>query len=124
MPNLNYDPQNPTDLLGRPISEGDYVAWGTTYGRSPAVAVCKITKIRFFAEQGYGKRVECPQQFATGYTLRLLPIKSTGSVSKNTEYVSGGFKEPDGSISYFRDLGGVKEKTVQLVKNVVKLEAL
>jgi hypothetical protein len=33
VPNLDYDPRNPSDLLGRPIKPGDIVAWGTTYGR-------------------------------------------------------------------------------------------
>ena len=128
MPNLNYDPQNPTDLLDRPIAEGDVVAWGTTYGRSAALAVCVIEKIRFYRTVNSGaystKRVTCPQGAAEGYTLRLRPIKSTGRVT-DEEYVPGGIIDPEtGERKFFRKLDKAKSKTVLLVKNVVKLEAL
>ena len=108
MPNLDHDPQNPTDLMGRPIAPGDTVVWGTTYGRSAAVAVCRIEKIRFVknpCEETGWKRREVAQQDADDYTLLLDVIKTTGSKS------------------YSRN-GTSPFKTVQLVKNVVKLEPL
>jgi hypothetical protein len=108
MPNLDHDPRNPTDLMDRPIKEGDIVAWGTTYGRSPAVAVCRINKIRYVknscAETNW-KRIEVPQDVADDYTLQLEVIKTTG-------YGSSGRN------------GTSKLKSVQIVKNVVLLEPL
>lgn len=106
MPNLDHDPRNPTDLLDRPIAVGDIVAWGTTYGRSAALAVCRIEKIRFVknpcAETGW-KRREVPQHEADDYTLLLDVIKTTGSKSYGKH-------------------GTTPFKVVQLVKNIVKLE--
>lgn len=103
MPNLTHDPMNPTDLMDRPIHVGDIVAWGTTYGRSPAVAVARIKKIRFVknacSDTGW-KRREVPQHLADDYTLQLEIIRSTGYVHGN------------------------KIKTVLIVKNIVKLEPL
>jgi hypothetical protein len=127
MPNLDHDPQNPTDLMGRPIKPGDVVAWGTTYGRSAALAVCVIEKIRFITKENgesWGKNIEVEQWQATDYQLILRPIKSTGSVD-DKEYVPDGFVDPDtGETRYFRKRDKAKTKTVQLVKNVVKLEPL
>lgn len=126
MPNLDHDPQNPTDLLDRPIKVGDIVAWGTTWGRSPAVAVARIHKIRFIAKdngKSWGKNIEVPQKMAEDYQLVLEVIKSTGSVSYPTQYHPNGYTRPDGSIGYFEQLSDKpKLKTIQLVKNVVKLE--
>lgn len=136
MPNLDYDPQNPTDLLDRPIKEGDLVAWGTTYGRSPAVCVARIHKISFRAKDPTGRKssIEVPQQFAEKYTLQLQPLKSTGMTSMPTKYHPRGFidpetgelaRHPNGGTKYFETLSDKpKLKTVHLVKNVVKLEAL
>lgn len=109
MPNLNYDPKNPSDLLGRPIAEGDMVAWAHTYGRSPAMGVMRIKRINFTCEvdcaTGYGKkRVACDQRDADKYTLRLVPVKSTGWVT--------------GEPSSWRAM----ETTALLPMNVVKLE--
>jgi hypothetical protein len=125
MPNLDHDPQNPTDLLGRPIDVGDIVAWGTTYGRSAALAVCVIEKIRFIRKEigrVYDKNIECDQSIAEDYQLVLRPIKSTGGTT---------WIKPDGEeYREYRD-GPVmppgtkaKPKTVHLVKNVVKLEPI
>lgn len=119
MPNLGYDPKNPTDLLDRPIAVGDIVAWGTTYGRSPAVCVARIDDIVFaFQPQPYGDWIKCSQAQAQKYTLRLKPLKSTGSVTTQ-EFV----KTPSG-WEYVPIPGGAKVKTVHLVKNIVKLEPI
>lgn len=125
MPNIDYDPRNPTDLLGRPIAPGDMVAWGTTYGRSPAVCVAQIERINFTQKVPgeYGKYVKCDRSVADRYTLTLQPLKSTGHVN-DTEYVSGGFIDENGNTSYFRRMAKPKLKTVQIVKNVVKLEPI
>lgn len=124
MPNLEHDPQNPSDLLGQPIAEGDIVAWGTTYGRSPALCVARIEKIRFIRKSGswngWNGNKEVPQAHADDYTLSLRPLKSTGDVA----WVHKGTGEPwyvfrDGPI----DLARVeaKLKSVKHVKNIVKL---
>lgn len=125
MPNLSHDPQNPTDLLGRPIKAGDIVAWGTTYGRSAALCVAEIERIRFVHKpsgNSWDKNVECDQAIADDYQLVLRPIKSTGSVTlikpdggEYREWVDGP-TPPPGTRG--------KAKTVQLVKNVVKLEPM
>jgi hypothetical protein len=127
VPNINnIDPQNPTDLLGRPIAEGDIVAWGTTYGRSPAVCVAKITKIRFIQRENKWSRggQEVEQAVADSYTLRLQPILSTGSTSSPTRYHRDGWTDPaDGKVKHFEPLSDKpKEKNVQIVKNIVKLD--
>lgn len=118
MPNLEHDPQNPTDLLDNPIAVGDTVAWGTTWGRSPALCIAKIEKIRFIAKADY-KNVEVPQHMADDYQLVLRPIKSTGSI---TWFKADGeeYREyRDGPIP--ADQLTAKTKTIQHVKNVVKL---
>lgn len=133
---IGYDPQNPTDLLDRPIAEGDIVAWGTNYGRSPAVCVARIEKISFRADDPSGRKssIEVPRQFATRYTLQLQPLKSTGGTSIPQRYHPNGYTDPqtgmlarnaNGTISHFEALSDKpKLKTVHLVKNVVKLEPL
>lgn len=124
MPNLGYDPQNPTDLLGQPIEVGDYVAWGSTWGRSPALGVAVIEKIRFTRDDPrpgrYGK-VECPKDQAESYTLRLRPIRTTGWAT---------WMDKTGEERWVRESEVLldperyeaKSKTVQLVKNVVRLD--
>lgn len=138
MPNLDHDPKNPTDLLDRPIRAGDYVAWGTTYDRSPAVAVCRIDKIRFIRKlpgagrYGADKNVECEQYEAEDYQLRLEVLKTTGYVSHNDVWRPNGYIDPaTGDLARYQD-GSIKKverlsdkpklKTVHLVKNVVLLE--
>lgn len=108
MPNLDHDPRNPTDLLGRSIAVGDIVAWGTTWGRSAAVAVCRIEKIRFIKKacrETDWKNREVDQSIADDYTLLLDMIKTTGWESSGAN-------------------GTSKFKSVKLVKNIVKLEPL
>jgi len=121
MPNLSYDPQNPSDLMDRPIAEGDIVAWGTTYGRSPAVCVARVERIRYFMKNpnGYGKNIDCLRHQADGYQLVLEPIKSTGSVTN-----SAFKKDPLTGKWTHVPLSKPKTKTIHLVKNVVKLEPL
>lgn len=120
MPNLDYDPKNPTDLMGRTIADGDIVAWGTTWGRSPAVCVAEIDKILFKRKAigcgpwGGDKWEECAQQDAEKYQLRLRPIKTTGDMS----YESGHWRGPAS------DQDRPKTKTIHLVQNVVKLVPL
>jgi hypothetical protein len=130
MPNLEHDPQNPTDLLDRPIAVGDIVAWGTTWGKSPALCVAHIERIRFIRKGGswnsYSGNVEVPQQQADDYQLVLRPIKSTGRVSvKDLADPSRSSWQID--LGEIRDDPGrfeVKTKTVHHVKNIVKLEPL
>lgn len=125
MPNLQADPQNPTDLLGRPIKVGDVVGWGTTYGKSAALCIATIEKIRFI-RAGYGKNKEVPQAQADGYQLQLRPIQTTGGVSrvhKDTgagEYLIGPpyGRHPDYDIPH---MWVFKTKTIHHVKNVVLL---
>lgn len=137
MPNLDYDPKNPTDLLDRPIKVGDIVAWGTTFGRSAAVCVARIDDILFkHLELGsYDTWEKCDQHEAEKYTLRLAPLKSTGSTTIPQKYHPNGYIDPatgqlavnarSGGISHFEQLSDKpKVKTVHLVKNVVKLEPL
>lgn len=123
MPNLDHNPKNPSDLLGRPIHEGDIVGWGTLYGRSPGLAVCVIEKIRFIRKAPPGNwRVvneECTQAQAEDYQLRLRPLKSTGHVS----YIDQATGKSVWSIPSGADPKQFKAKTVtvKLVKNVVKI---
>lgn len=136
MPNLGYDPKNPTDLLDRPIAVDDIVAWGTTYGRSPAVCVARIAAINFSRERpgSYREYEPCTQAEADKYTLRLEPLKSTGSTTIPQRYHPNGYIDPetglqarraDGGLSHFEKLSDKpKLKTVHLVKNVVKLEPI
>jgi len=121
MPNLEHDPQNPTDLLDRPIAVGDVVAWGTTWGRSPALCIARIEKIRFIKKARYGGNEEVPQAQADSYQLSLRPLKSTGDV---TWYL-----KTTGELYYRHKHGKLppeeleaKTKIVHHVKNVVKLE--
>lgn len=139
MPNLDHDPKNPTDLLDRPIKEGDIVAWGTTYGRSAGLCVARIEKIRF-VRTVYSKRIECRQDEADDYTLSLRPLKSTGSVThrhiptgrdvtyfhslKSFAYWDRSRPEGGRCVSVPESELEAKLKTVQLVKNVVKLEPM
>lgn len=127
MPNLDYDPQNPTDLLGQPIAEGDYVAWGSTWGRSPALCVAVIEKIRFTREDPrpgrYGK-IEVPQDQAESYTLRLRPIRTTGWATWIDTTGEKLWVRDDDEVLLDPDRYEAKSKTVQLVKNVVKLDCL
>lgn len=126
MPNLDYDPQNPTDLLGQPIAEGDYVAWGSTWGRSAALCVAVIEKIRFVCAppSGYGTRVECPRAQAEEYTLRLRPIRTTGDVTwidkRTGETVT--WQRSENDILCEPDRYEGKTKNVLLVQNIVKLD--
>lgn len=123
MPNLQHDPQNPTDLLDRPIAVGDIVAWGTTYGRSPALCVGRLEKIRFVTRhgKGYGPAQECPQAQAEDYTLRVRPIKSTGLVSATDKLGDNSWPSAQ-DILADPDRYEIKVKTIKLVKNIVKLE--
>lgn len=121
MPNLYYDPTNPTDLLDRPIAEGDIVAWGTSASRSLALCIATIEKIRYTCvvqTSDGAKEIECTQAAAEKYTLRLKPIKSTGWIT-DSRFIY----DPVAKKGHHEKLqGGAKVKTVYLVKNVVKLE--
>ena len=124
MPNLEHDPQNPSDLLGHPIAEGDIVAWGTTYGRSPALCVARIEKIRFIRKSGrwngYNGNKEVPQAQADDYTLRLRPIKSTGRVTfVRKDSGAPWYVHRDGPFD--PEYGEAKAVTAKLVKNIVRL---
>lgn len=105
------------------MSEGDVVAWGTTWGRSPALCVARIAKIRYFTRFGrsYGTTKECDRDQAEGYNLVLEPLKSTGSITlikaDGDSYYEhrDGPRRPDDGVT-------AKRKTIQHVKNVVKLD--
>lgn len=121
MPNLNYDPKNPTDLEGTPIQEGDKIAWGCTYGRSPALCIGIIEKINFTTRYGgHGKSYPCAQHEAERYTIRIRPLISTGNIT---------WLDKTGQDRYVRqsdvdaDPGRYEAKTttILVVKNVVKL---
>lgn len=128
MPNLQHDPQNPCDLLGHSIAVGDVVAWATTFGRSPAMSVSKITKIRFIKKVG-GKNKEVPQFAAEDYQLYLQPIKTTGMShdmqNKRSRAVVNHWVYrswiKDGQIQAGNDEWEPKSSMIQLVKNIVKL---
>jgi len=143
VPNLDYDPRNPSDLLGRPIAPGDIVAWGTTYGRSAALNVARIARINFsclkpeYASQGRGRNglassasydsadmyEPCPQAVADRYTLTLETIKTTGDVTWIKEEDGKDYREyRDGPESGWTLRA--KLKTTKHVKNVVLLEPL
>src|SRR5436305_1632753 len=102
MPNLGYDPRDPRDLLGQRIAPGDVVAWGTTYGRSAALCIALIEKIRYTQTAAPGAPLrECSQNVADDYKLVLKPLKSTGSVSSR-EFMPGGYIDPaTGKQSFF-----------------------
>jgi hypothetical protein len=137
MPNLNYDPHAPvTDLLGFPIAEGDYVAWGTNWGRSAALCVAKIDRIRFYREKpgSYGRTEDCEQHEAEGYQLLLEPVHSTGDVTWVYEDDPKESVPWSDNIDHERHEWGRKPRTasrravrgkvkrIQHVKNVVKLD--
>jgi hypothetical protein len=118
MPNLEHDPQNPTDLLGRPIHEGNIVAWGTTFGKSAALCIAVIEQIRFTREDptsSWKPPIVCEQKDATDYKLRLVPIKSTGWTTE-TEW--------DPVEKKHVPLPKPKSKLITHVKNVVLLEPM
>lgn len=119
MPNIDYDPQNPADIFDRPIKVGDVVAWGTVFGRSPALCIARIEDIVFTRKERY-ENVKCERHEADRYTLRLRPIQSTGDVTwlKEDGSMWSQYREPD----YPKDKLTSKAKTVQVVKNVCLLE--
>jgi hypothetical protein len=137
MPNLNHDPQHVTDLLGQPLQNGDIVAWGTTWGKSAALCIAVLERIRFIMPDPSGRRtnIEVPQHQAEDYQFVLRPIKSTGDVTRvhaetgASETGSGPDYVPyDSSTIYGRHVDYAdyskwtyKTKTIQHVKNVVKL---
>lgn len=125
MPNLEHDPQNPSDLLGRPIKPGDIVAWATTIGKSPAMAVARIDSIRWTRQDPFKrKNVECPQLVAEDYQLRLSLIKTTRLGQSIVNRVTGETRWGWDRLTDddCRDEWAVKPSLIKLVKNVVKLE--
>lgn len=134
MPNLNHDAQHPSDILGRPIAEGDIVAWGTNYGRSAALSISKITKIRFTKREN-SKNKEVPQFMAEDYQLYLQPIKTTGGSPDMKNKHSGATASQwtverwvkEGELDWQGNLVTAddweyKSVRVSLVKNIIKLE--
>jgi len=117
MPNLDYDPHNPADLLDRPLAVNDIIAWATMRHRSPAICVARIDQIKYQkkAPPGYDKvNVGCVRQDAEFYELVIEPIKSTGRVTtENWRWSEGEF--------VVTKLDRPKLKVIKLVKNVVKL---
>ena len=86
MPHFDKDPHNPTDVIGRPIAEGDFIAYPTMWGSSAQIRIARIEKIRFkknkikFDYQGkpYESKYDfedCPRHQAVKYTLYVQPIE-------------------------------------------------
>lgn len=129
MPNLEHDPQNPTDLLDRPIAPGDIVAWGTTYGKSAALCIARIVRIRFIKtscrETNY-TNVEVDQIHADDYQLVLEPLKSTGRVTwiDSQDPTRSSWSIRDEEVKRNPSRYGTKKKTIQHVKNVCLLEPM
>lgn len=101
------DPNNPTDLLGRSIEVGDFVAFPTLSGRSAVTTVGRIDKINFKAKVPgkYNTWMDVGQGSAEKYTVRIQPMVSTGY------YWSGeSTGEPPRPV------------TIQKVENIVKLD--
>ncbi len=129
MPNLQADPQNPSDLLGQPIANGDVVAWSTAYGQSVALCVAVIEKIKFTRQINY-KRKECPQSEATGYRLRVRPIASTGSITwvdkradeTRPSGLGGAYYVAQEDLEAEPDRYVAKCVTIQRVDNIVRLD--
>lgn len=126
IPNLDYDPNMPTDLLGRRIHEGDIVAWGTTYGKSPALCVAKIEKIRYRRKNlTRDAMIDTVRGAADEYQLILRPIVSTGDITwydlQNDRAITYWLKEEERLKDPYRY--EAKTKIIKHVKNVVKLEA-
>ena len=100
------------------------MAWGTNYGRSAALCIAVIEKIRYHAENpdGYGPLVEVDDPaLASGYKLVLRPIKSTGRVSY-IDTVTGSREWRQNVIERDPDRYRADTKMVTHVKNVVKLD--
>jgi hypothetical protein len=140
LPNLTHDSQNVTDLLGQPLADGDVVAWGTTFAKSAALCVAELVRIRFIAPDPTGRRrnIEVPQLAAEDYQFVLRPIKSTGSTTRrhrDTDAQETGRGPDYVPYTHYPNSGGYgrhvdyddptkwtwKTKTIQHVKNVVKL---
>ena len=87
MPSSAYtrDPTNPVDLLGRPISVGDYVAIATVAYRSASLTVGRIEKLNFRrkATDTY-EWIPCPQHAAEKYTVTIEIFQTTAYSSKRT----------------------------------------
>lgn len=132
IPNLDYDPKDPRDLLGEPVAPGDTVAWGTTYGKSAGLCVAVIEDIVFTKKNPnytYSNKeyLPCDQHEAERYTLRLRPLKSTGSVTwlhaDGSEAYEYRYRDQPGEFERMIQRGQIvaKVKTVLHVKNIVKL---
>lgn len=127
MPNLDHDPKNPTDLLGRPIKVDDIVAWGITRGTSGAgICVARIDKIRFIRPAPPGNwrvvNVECPQHLAEDYTLRVQPLVSTGHITYKHKFGGKDEWRYNDAVKANPNEYETKPVTVKLVKNIVLLE--
>lgn len=69
------DPSRPTDILNRPLAEGDRIAYATSYHRGARLSVGEITRIRFLrkALAGYNEWEECAPADAERYTITARP---------------------------------------------------
>lgn len=103
------DPQNPADLIGRPITVGDYVVYPVG-SSSPGMTVGRIIEFKFKRPANptatwYHDWIDCPQDQAVKYTVRIKPLVSQGGY-------------------YWRkDEEGVRPVTVQKVENLVRVDA-
>jgi hypothetical protein len=124
---LDYDPKNPTDLMGRPIAVGDIVVRG---GSSAVIMVAEIVRIRFLWQPpGTYKNAECAQHLAESYQLYLRCIKTAGAMPSVQHRATGEtyYSLKDAlSLNPSDTKDDYEYRTIRLllVKNVVKLEPL
>ena len=91
MPMDRKDPQHPTDILDRPIKEGDFVIYPISLGRTPGLAIGPIIEIVFkkYDNDKY-KDVKCAQNEAEKYSLRIKSYKRAGFETTNWEPMTKG----------------------------------
>lgn len=123
------DPNNPTDLMGRPLDVGDYVAWGISRGSSGvAMSVGRIERINFTRPKieydWEGKPYEgsknepCCPPHAKRYTVAIKPLSTT------SYYHSAKVYDPSRPVGerFQKNPEGIKTVTIQKVENLVKVE--
>lgn len=125
------DPNDPRDMLGQPIAEGDYVSWPISIGRSVGMSVGEIVRINFKHKNpdypfksSASEYVNGAQQGALHYTLSLRPLITTGHYHEQTEYIPQGFVDEHGRTRHFKPTGkGVRPVTLRHVGKVLRLHA-
>lgn len=73
--------KHPRDFLGQPIREGDIICWAMAVGNAPGVSIGRLTKVVWRRRTGpsrYSAGEDCSRSEATFYTLRVMPLMSSG----------------------------------------------